>query len=493
MGLVFNPFTGNFDFTGSGGGGGTINGTIANTQIAFGTALDTIGGSANLVWDGTKLVTLTARFTSLTSNGFLKTTSGDGTLAVDTNSYLTGLTVGSTTIASGSPSSVFYNNGGVLGEYTNTGTAGNNVLSIAPTLTGPVTINSAVGSSGLTISGATQTTSQPALNITQTWNAVGTTFTGFKHTITDTASATESLIFQYLVGASNRLALRKNGTLRLISVGTASNAFTDSDKCLEFGNEGDSGYSALVAGQYGVLYHVAATPTTAGAGIRSGVFIANGEGSSGAVSGANAGVARLGASQDGQGLALYSTGFVRWNSSTTDAYNNGDLFLYRDAANVLAQRNSTNAQKARWYSTYTNSSNGAWAEVDTTTASTLIFGSNGNGTGASTMSKLQFNVLATNKLDYAVTTASTWTFADSVALADAKNLSVGTTTGTKIGTATTQKLSFWNATPIVQPTTAVAAATFVANTSLIANDTATFDGYTIGQVVKALRNFGVLA
>lgn len=75
----------------------------------------------------------------------------------------------------------------------------------------------------------------------------------------------------------------------------------------------------------------------------------------------------------------------------------------------------------------------------------------------------------------------------------AGNIATDTTTGTKIGTATTQKLSMWNATPIVQPTTAGAAATFVANTSLIANDTATFDGYTIGQVVKALRNIGILA
>lgn len=65
--------------------------------------------------------------------------------------------------------------------------------------------------------------------------------------------------------------------------------------------------------------------------------------------------------------------------------------------------------------------------------------------------------------------------------------------GNKFGTATNQKIGFWNATPIVQPTTAGAAATFVANTSLIANDTATFDGYTIGQVVKALRNAGLLA
>jgi len=73
------------------------------------------------------------------------------------------------------------------------------------------------------------------------------------------------------------------------------------------------------------------------------------------------------------------------------------------------------------------------------------------------------------------------------------NIKLDTTVGTKIGTSTSQKISFWNATPIVQPTTAIAASSFVANTSLIANDSATWDGYTAGQVVKALRNFGILA
>lgn len=81
----------------------------------------------------------------------------------------------------------------------------------------------------------------------------------------------------------------------------------------------------------------------------------------------------------------------------------------------------------------------------------------------------------------------------SVTIANGINIAVNTSTGTKIGTATSQKIGVWNATPIVQPTTAVAAATFVANTSGIANDTATFDGYTLGQVVKALRNIGLLA
>lgn len=35
--------------------------------------------------------------------------------------------------------------------------------------------------------------------------------------------------------------------------------------------------------------------------------------------------------------------------------------------------------------------------------------------------------------------------------ADAVNIAVGTTTGTKIGTAVTQKIGFWNVTPVVQP------------------------------------------
>lgn len=74
----------------------------------------------------------------------------------------------------------------------------------------------------------------------------------------------------------------------------------------------------------------------------------------------------------------------------------------------------------------------------------------------------------------------------------AVNFVLDTTTGTKIGTAASQKIGLWNATPIVQPTTAGAAATFVTNTSGTVNDTATFDGYTIGQVVKALRNAGFL-
>jgi hypothetical protein len=46
---------------------------------------------------------------------------------------------------------------------------------------------------------------------------------------------------------------------------------------------------------------------------------------------------------------------------------------------------------------------------------------------------------------------------------------------------------------LYQETTGVAAATFSANTGTAVNDASTFDGYTLKQVVKALRNLGILA
>lgn len=42
-------------------------------------------------------------------------------------------------------------------------------------------------------------------------------------------------------------------------------------------------------------------------------------------------------------------------------------------------------------------------------------------------------------------------FDDDMMLADGKNLIADTTTGSKIGTSSSQKLGFWNATPVVQP------------------------------------------
>lgn len=80
-----------------------------------------------------------------------------------------------------------------------------------------------------------------------------------------------------------------------------------------------------------------------------------------------------------------------------------------------------------------------------------------------------------------------------VVVTDASDIVLGSTTGHKFGTATTQKLAFWNKTPIVQPTTAVTAAAFVAGAGVAVQDVSTFGGYTIAKVVQALQNVGILA
>ena len=63
---------------------------------------------------------------------------------------------------------------------------------------------------------------------------------------------------------------------------------------------------------------------------------------------------------------------------------------------------------------------------------------------------------------------------------------------TKIQEFDNTGVAWWAKTPIAQPTTASGAAAFVANTSGIANDTATYGGYTIGQIAKALIDYGLL-
>lgn len=69
--------------------------------------------------------------------------------------------------------------------------------------------------------------------------------------------------------------------------------------------------------------------------------------------------------------------------------------------------------------------------------------------------------------NYAAATALL--FSSTVVFSDAVNLTFNATTGTKIGTATTEKLAFWNATPIVQPANTVDYVTMLVNLGLRAS------------------------
>jgi predicted heme/steroid binding protein len=123
--------------------------------------------------------------------------------------------------------------------------------------------------------------------------------------------------------------------------------------------------------------------------------------------------------------------------------------LFGDSANVAALRSGTNAQGFRIYNTYTSATsherlNIAWAS----------------------------NICT---------------------IETEKGSAGGTLRGLRIGGSSSALVGLWGATPIVQPTTAVASATRVSGGGTALTDTDTYDGYTLAQIVKALRNIGALA
>lgn len=79
--------------------------------------------------------------------------------------------------------------------------------------------------------------------------------------------------------------------------------------------------------------------------------------------------------------------------------------------------------------------------------------------------------------------------ASSIRLRDETGANVVQVTG---NSTTGTQLGFFAVTPIARPTVAGAAAAFVAGAGVAVQDVSTFDGYTIAQAIKALRNIGLL-
>lgn len=105
---------------------------------------------------------------------------------------------------------------------------------------------------------------------------------------------------------------------------------------------------------------------------------------------------------------------------------------------------------------------------------------------------------ATARTTLGLGTADTPTFGG-LTIADAGNVVLATGTGTKIGTATGQKLGFYNATPVIQQAGTGETVGFTAGGGTNVTDASTFTGnvgstaYRISDIVKALKNLGLLA
>ena len=154
----------------------------------------------------------------------------------------------------------------------------------------------------------------------------------------------------------------------------------------------------------------------------------------------------IGTTAPSQLLTLGSTGALGWDNGSGTA----DVILNRDAANTLALRNGVNAQTLNVYNTFTDASNYERGVFDWAgTANVLTIGTKAAGTGVAR--NLQFLVGGVNKLDYGVTTSSTWTFANKVAVPGAANPAL-TSTATWTSGAGSSAGTLTNAPSVGNPT-----------------------------------------
>ena len=91
-----------------------------------------------------------------------------------------------------------------------------------------------------------------------------------------------------------------------------------------------------------------------------------------------------------------------------------------------------------------------------------------------------------------------YTFQKHLQILDGRNVILGKGTGTKFGTETTQKIGFFNKTPIVQPSDTAETTGFTQSNGTEVRHNSTFSGnvgstlYTISDIVKALKNSGLM-
>ena len=206
-------------------------------------------------------------------------------------------------------------------------------------------------------------------NMADTWNNVATTYTAIKMNVTDTVSASGSLLMDLQVGGASAFNVSKGGSVKLgiNSSGTnvaGTNVTISGSQGTGTGAGGSIIFQVAPAGSSGtaqnaladaltinssrqLVFPDATSPSTliqfqyANYGIGSnsnGETVININGAKRTVLGNN--------------ITFWNGAALRW-SSTSSADGTADVILARDAANTLALRNSTNAQELRVYKTAT--------------------------------------------------------------------------------------------------------------------------------------------
>ena len=197
-------------------------------------------------------------------------------------------------------------------------------------------------------------------SITATTNAACTAFVAMSNT---TTLPTTFGINNY-TGTSNSIYIWG----AQLELGTVASAYTPTTTAAITTTNNISVPSGQVLAQAGT----AALPSLSMGLTNTGFFY-----SSAAISASIAGASYGYFSTSGFGLGSLP---IQWANGISGA---PDAFIYRDAANTLAQRNSTNAQTFRLYNTYTDASNYERLSIDwSTTTNTATIVTQNAGTGS---------------------------------------------------------------------------------------------------------------
>lgn len=171
----------------------------------------------------------------------------------------------------------------------------------------PPSIGSTTPSTGafttLTANNGTLTASAPVLDLSQTWNASGVTFTGLRFNVTNTASAAASLLADFQVGGTTINYIQRDGFIGNANAGINTRA-TGSFNRLSLFSQGDTR-----------LLH------------------------------------------NNNILLNESNGGYGWVSSGSPTSLGFDTGIFRGGAGIIEQRNGTNAQTFNIYNTFTSATN----------------------------------------------------------------------------------------------------------------------------------------